>query len=65
MPSTPSGPTPARSAAEVDAEIRALWRTAGRVLTAEQRQEYGRLVVEWAAADRAEQAAHGGAELAA
>lgn len=63
MPLSPPGSTPARSAADVDAEIRALW--VDGVLPEEQRREYERLVVEWAAADRAERAARGGAELAA
>ncbi|AKJ08969.1 hypothetical protein ACWGLF_34075 [Streptomyces puniciscabiei] len=40
----------ARSAAEVNEEIRALWRRAGGTLTTEQRAEYQRLVMEWAAA---------------
>ncbi|MFF0200777.1 hypothetical protein [Streptomyces sp. NPDC005017] len=38
-----------RSAAEVNEEIRALWRRAGGTLTIEQREEYQRLVMEWAA----------------
>lgn len=65
MPLSPPGSTPARSAAVVDAEIRALWRLAGRVLTVEQRREYERLLMEWAAAERAERVGCGGAELAA
>jgi hypothetical protein len=48
----------ARSAAEVNEEIRALWRRAGGTLTTEQRAEYQRLVMEWAAASpRAQRAA--------
>ncbi|MFG3659132.1 hypothetical protein [Streptomyces sp. NPDC047706] len=39
-----------RSAAEVNEEIRALWRRSGGTLTTEQREEYQRLVLEWAAA---------------
>lgn len=39
-----------RSAAEVNEEIRALWRRSGGTLTTEQRAEYQRLVLEWAAA---------------
>ncbi|MBV2357167.1 hypothetical protein KUM39_22795 [Streptomyces sp. J2-1] len=39
-----------RSAAEVNEEIRALWRRSGGILTTEQRAEYQRLVMEWAAA---------------
>lgn len=63
MPPTPSGPTPARSAADLNEQLRALW--ADGVLPEERRPEYERLVVEWAAAVRAERAAHGGAGLAA
>lgn len=65
MPPNPPGPTPARSAADVDGAIRELWRTAGRVLTVEQRREYEVLLMEWARAYMAERAAQGGAELAA
>ncbi|GHF13441.1 hypothetical protein GCM10014715_81250 [Streptomyces spiralis] len=39
-----------RSAAEVNEEIRALWRRSGGTLTTEQRELYQRLVMEWAAA---------------
>ncbi|MBJ7902834.1 hypothetical protein ABZW47_05485 [Streptomyces sp. NPDC004549] len=39
-----------RSAAEVNEEIRALWRRSGGILTTEQRAEYQRLVLEWASA---------------
>ncbi|CAL2068094.1 hypothetical protein ACFYMX_23095 [Streptomyces griseofuscus] len=39
-----------RSAAEVNEEIRALWRRSGGTLTTEQRKQYQRLVMEWAAA---------------
>ncbi|WP_405865178.1 MULTISPECIES: hypothetical protein [unclassified Streptomyces] len=39
-----------RSAAEVNEEIRALWRRSGGTLSVEQREEYQRLVLEWAAA---------------
>ncbi|MBA9049916.1 Na+/H+-translocating membrane pyrophosphatase [Streptomyces phaeogriseichromatogenes] len=39
-----------RSAAEVNEEIRALWRRSGGTLTSEQRKQYQRLVMEWAAA---------------
>ncbi|MFE9643490.1 hypothetical protein ACFYO0_04915 [Streptomyces sp. NPDC006365] len=39
-----------RSAAEVNEEIRALWLRTGGTLSGEQRQEYQRLVLEWAAA---------------
>ncbi|MER5548864.1 hypothetical protein ACWDBD_28910 [Streptomyces sp. NPDC001118] len=41
---------PERSAAEVNEEIRALWRRSGGTLTTEQRAQYQRLVMEWAAA---------------
>jgi Na+/H+-translocating membrane pyrophosphatase len=45
-------PEPAveRSADEVNDEIRALWRRSGGTLTGEQREEYQRLVMEWATA---------------
>ncbi len=47
-----------RSAAEVNEEIRALWRRSGGTLTTEQRAEYQRLVLEWAlAAPQSDQAA--------
>ncbi|MET7684855.1 hypothetical protein [Streptomyces sp. NPDC005423] len=39
-----------RSAAEVNEEIRALWLRSGGTLSGEQREEYQRLVLEWAAA---------------
>ncbi|MGW3321172.1 hypothetical protein [Streptomyces virginiae] len=42
-----------RSAEVVNAEIRELW--AGGILTSEDRDRYYRLIVEWAAAVRAEQ----------
>ncbi|MCF3130046.1 hypothetical protein [Streptomyces olivochromogenes] len=41
---------PERSAAEVNDEIRALWLRSGGTLSVEQREEYRRLVLEWAAA---------------
>jgi hypothetical protein len=45
-----------RSAAVINADIRALWlRAGGRLVTVEDRRIYERLVVEWAAAVRAEQ----------
>jgi hypothetical protein len=43
-----------RSPAEVNADIRALWERAGAVLPPEGRREYERLLVEWAAAVRAD-----------
>ncbi|MFH0517807.1 hypothetical protein ACHBTE_11580 [Streptomyces sp. M41] len=48
------GPGSVRSAAEVNEEIRALWLRAGGSLSAQERAEYELLVVEWAAAIRAE-----------
>lgn len=39
-----------RSADEVNEEIRALWHRSGGTLSVEQREEYQRLVLEWAAA---------------
>ncbi len=51
-----------RSAADLNEEIRALWqRAGGRLVTAEQRAAYARLVVEWAAAVQRER---GAAEVA-
>ncbi|EMF26889.1 hypothetical protein H114_21938 [Streptomyces gancidicus BKS 13-15] len=41
-----------RSAAEVNEQIRALWLRAGGSLSAQEREEYEMLVVEWAAAIR-------------
>ncbi|MET7655434.1 MULTISPECIES: hypothetical protein [unclassified Streptomyces] len=46
-----------RSAAEVNEEIRALWRRSGGTLSVEQREEYQRLVLEWAAAPSSVEAA--------
>jgi hypothetical protein len=48
--STTVEPGPERSADEVNEEIRALWRRSGGTLSGEQREEYQRLVLEWAAA---------------
>ncbi|MEU5248113.1 hypothetical protein AB0G81_29170, partial [Streptomyces asoensis] len=42
-----------RSAAEINEEIRALWRRSGGTLSVEQREEYQRLVLDTAAAGRA------------
>jgi hypothetical protein len=50
----PAHPAPARPATSINAEIRALWLRAGGRLGPEQRREYERLVVEWAAAVRRE-----------
>ncbi|UUU20535.1 hypothetical protein [Streptomyces sp. DSM 40750] len=41
-----------RSAADLNNQIRALWRRAGGSLSAQERAEYELLVVEWAAAMR-------------
>ncbi|MFC3348588.1 hypothetical protein ACFOOM_14385 [Streptomyces echinoruber] len=49
MSTTPE-PVSERSAAEVNEEIRALWLRSGGTLSVEQREEYRRLVLEWAAA---------------
>lgn len=54
MPPTPADGTPVRSPAEVNEDIRALWARSGNVLSPEGRQEYARLLVEWAAAVRAD-----------
>ncbi|MFG2793580.1 hypothetical protein [Streptomyces sp. NPDC048419] len=48
--STTVEPASVRSADEVNEEIRALWRRSGGTLSGEQREEYQRLVLEWAAA---------------
>jgi uncharacterized lipoprotein YddW (UPF0748 family) len=48
--STTVEPSTERSAAEVNEEIRALWLRSGGTLSVEQREEYQRLVMEWAAA---------------
>ncbi|MCX4997504.1 hypothetical protein OG739_32935 [Streptomyces longwoodensis] len=47
--STSVEPVSERSAAEVNEEIRALWLRSGGTLSVEQRAEYQRLVLEWAA----------------
>jgi hypothetical protein len=51
---SPDSRTPgsARSAAEVNEHIRALWLRAGGSLSAQERSEYELLVVEWAEAIR-------------
>lgn len=49
-----SAPGSARSAAELNQRIRALWLRAGGTLTAQQRAEYEQLVVAWAAAVQGE-----------
>jgi hypothetical protein len=48
--STSVEPVTERSADEVNEEIRALWHRSGGTLNGEQREEYQRLVMEWAAA---------------
>ncbi|MBD0839585.1 MULTISPECIES: hypothetical protein [unclassified Streptomyces] len=48
--STSVEPVSVRSADEVNEEIRALWRRAGGTLSVQEREEYQRLVLEWAAA---------------
>lgn len=58
MPTPPSPGTAARSLAAVNTDIRALWQRGGR-LSAEGRQEYERLLAEWAAVIRS-----GGVEAA-
>jgi len=47
-------PGSVRSAAEVNEQIRALWMRAGGTLSSQERAEYEQLVVEWAAAIRAD-----------
>ncbi|WP_077799670.1 hypothetical protein [Streptomyces sp. JHA26] len=47
-------PGSVRSAAELNDQIRALWRRAGGSLSAQERVEYELLVIEWAAAIRCE-----------
>ncbi|MFJ4920780.1 hypothetical protein [Streptomyces sp. NPDC088725] len=50
-------PRPVRSAAVVNAEIRALWTRAGgagRALSEAEQDRYQRLLVEWAASIRAD-----------
>ncbi|MFI0505573.1 hypothetical protein ACH3WN_22385 [Streptomyces albogriseolus] len=47
-----TSPGAVRSAAEVNEQIRALWLRAGGSLSAQEREEYEMLVVEWAAAIR-------------
>lgn len=47
--STALEPAAERSADEVNEEIRALWFRRGGTLSMEERREYQRLVMEWAA----------------
>jgi hypothetical protein len=53
---SPDSVTPGsvRSATELNEQIRALWLRAGGSLTAQEREEYELLVVEWAAAIRSD-----------
>lgn len=53
MPSPSPHPAPARSAAVVNEEIRALWAASGGVLSPSERARYEVLLVEWAVASRA------------
>jgi len=48
MPTLPAEPTPVRSLAELNAEIRAL--VGAGLASVEARQEYERLLVEWGSA---------------
>lgn len=54
MPPNPLASGRVRPAAAVNEDIRALWPRAGRELTVAERARYERLLVEWAAAVRAE-----------
>ncbi|QKW05362.1 hypothetical protein HUT18_02200 [Streptomyces sp. NA04227] len=54
MPPTDDPRGSARSAAEVNEQIRSLWLRAGGRLSSEQRREYELLVTEWAVAMREE-----------
>jgi len=54
MPPTPPVFDHVRPAAAVNEDIRALWPRVGTELTAAERTTYERLLVEWAAAIRAE-----------
>ncbi|MFE4176887.1 hypothetical protein ACFRR7_33415 [Streptomyces sp. NPDC056909] len=51
---SPSACDSVRSAAVVNAEIRALWARAGSALSSAEQERYQRLLVEWAAAVRAD-----------
>ncbi|MET7687926.1 hypothetical protein ABZT06_08090 [Streptomyces sp. NPDC005483] len=54
MPPTPPAPSPARSAAVVDADIRALMEATGGWLWGPTRERYEQLRAEWVEAVRAE-----------
>ncbi|MFJ9214214.1 hypothetical protein [Streptomyces sp. NPDC102264] len=51
MPTTPD-PGSARPAATINQDIRALWTRAGNTLGPADRDEYHRLLIEWASAVR-------------
>jgi len=50
MSPDPKSPGSVRSVADINDDIRDLWQRAGGVLTPGQREEYGRLLGEYAAA---------------
>ncbi|WP_299531353.1 hypothetical protein [uncultured Streptomyces sp.] len=54
MPSFSPAPVAARTSAAINADIRALWKSAGGRLSAEDETVYARLLVEWAEVSRAE-----------
>ncbi len=54
MSPNPNTAGSARSSADVNEQIRGLWLRAGGTLSATERREYEQLLVEWAAAVRAE-----------
>jgi len=54
MSPTPESRGSARSAAELNEQIRGLWLRAGGTLSEAERMEYEQLLVEWTAAVRAE-----------
>lgn len=54
MSPAPVNPGSARSAAELNEQIRSLWLRAGGTLSAAERAEYEALLIEWAAAIKAE-----------
>ncbi|MFJ1604095.1 hypothetical protein ACIOHS_12095 [Streptomyces sp. NPDC088253] len=54
MTTDPASPGSARSAAELNEQIRGLWLRAGGTLSAAERAHYEVLLVQWAAAVRAE-----------
>lgn len=54
MSPNPLAPGRVRPAAAVNEDIRALWPRAGTQLNAKERAKYERLLIEWAAAIKAE-----------